>query len=460
MWKLTPKDTPQTSQGNVRRTSRANRTRFRPGLEPMEGRVVLSTFTVTNLNDRGAGSLRAEIAAANGHAGTDRIVFAPGLSGTIGLTSGELLIADNLTIAGPGASVLKVSGEARSRVFEVAAGSTVTIGGLTVENGSAALGGGILNGGTLTVTASRLVGNTAVLGGAIDNNVGAALTVTGRSTLDRNSAAAAGGAIENFGSLTVTGSTLAGNSTNNGGAIENEGTATVSGGSTLASDHANSSGGAIINFGSLTVTGSTLTGDQASGFGGGIDNLGGTVTVGGSAFTLDLVNGFGGFGAGIANESGSMTVTGSTFSQGFAVGGGGGIYNGGGTLSASGDTFANNEALFGGGVLNTGVAHLSYLTFDSDLASSGGAISNGTYSNQRGTLTLDHSTLTRNWADIEGGGIENWAALTVSNSSIVNNQVAIRTGGGIENHGSLTIIDSTITGNKPDNLSGNPPRYE
>jgi hypothetical protein len=75
-------------------------------------------------------------------------------------------------------------------------------------------------------------------------------------------------------------------------------------------------------------------------------------------------------------------------------------------------------------------------------------------------MTLDHSSLTQNTADGEGGGIDNWGALTVSHSSIVGNRVENLTGGGIDNNGSLTILASTITGNTPDNISGNPPRYQ
>jgi hypothetical protein len=92
----------------------------------------------------------------------------------------------------------------------------------------------------------------------------------------------------------------------------------------------------------------------------------------------------------------------------------------------------------------------------------GGAISNGDPYTATGTMTLDHSSLTQNTAFGEGGGIDNWGSLTVSNSSIVGNRVEYLTGGGIDNRGSLTIIDSTITGNTniygwPDNLSGDPP---
>ena len=112
--------------------------------------------------------------------------------------------------------------------------------------------------------------------------------------------------------------------------------------------------------------------------------------------------------------------------------------------------------------MNIGVAILSDLTFNGNVAWDGGAISNGDPYTPTGTMTLDHSTLTHNQGNGEGGGIDNWGALTVSNSSIVGNQVGYLSGGGINNNGSLTIINSTITGNTnmhgwPDNLSGDPP---
>src|SRR6516165_5357296 len=72
--------------------------RFRPQLEALEDRFLPSTLTVMNTNDSGAGSLRAEIAAANPG---DTINFAPSLNGqTINLTSGQLVINKNLTVQG------------------------------------------------------------------------------------------------------------------------------------------------------------------------------------------------------------------------------------------------------------------------------------------------------------------------------------------------------------------------
>ncbi len=75
--------------------------RFLPWLDQMENRTLLSTLTVMNNHDSGAGSLRADIAAATSG---DTIAFADGLRGqTITLTTGELDITTSLNIDGPGA---------------------------------------------------------------------------------------------------------------------------------------------------------------------------------------------------------------------------------------------------------------------------------------------------------------------------------------------------------------------
>src|SRR4029077_11648766 len=134
---------------------------FRPQLMQLEDRTLPSTFTVLNLNDSGPGSLCAAITAANATPGADTIVFAKGLHGTITLTSGELLITDSVTINGPGANKLSVSGNNASRVFELAAGQDVTISGSTITHGFALdQGGGFLNDGSnLTLSADVLSGN-------------------------------------------------------------------------------------------------------------------------------------------------------------------------------------------------------------------------------------------------------------------------------------------------------------
>ena len=74
-----------------------------------------ATYTVSNLNDSGAGSLRQAIADANSTASDDIIEFS--VTGTIALTTGELTIGDAavagmLTINGPGASLAVPAGAA------------------------------------------------------------------------------------------------------------------------------------------------------------------------------------------------------------------------------------------------------------------------------------------------------------------------------------------------------------
>ena len=79
--------------------------------------------TVTNLNDSGDGSLRAAVAATPPGGVVD---FAPGLTGTITLTS--KIDVNGLTISGPGASVLRISGGHTTRQlrwrYRPAAGAT------------------------------------------------------------------------------------------------------------------------------------------------------------------------------------------------------------------------------------------------------------------------------------------------------------------------------------------------
>src|SRR4029077_19958267 len=113
--------------------------------------------------------------------------------GTIGLTSGELLVARNITIAGPGAENLAVNGNAKSGVFHVTGGN-VTISGLTITNGNArgnGLGGGIYNDhSTLTVNNSTISGNLAGQGGGICNDgqlSGAAALQINNSRINANS---------------------------------------------------------------------------------------------------------------------------------------------------------------------------------------------------------------------------------------------------------------------------------
>ena len=126
------------------------------------------TLIVTNTNDSGPGSLRQALADAN-----DGDVIGFAVTGTIGLTSGELLVTRSIIISGPGAKNLAVNGNSQSRVFHIAPGQTVIISGLTIMNGHTAEfggGGGIYNDhAVLTLNNCVITGNSAVgnIGGGI-----------------------------------------------------------------------------------------------------------------------------------------------------------------------------------------------------------------------------------------------------------------------------------------------------
>src|SRR5262245_41832610 len=86
--------------------SRAPRSTVRPRLESLEGRIVPTTYFVTNpLDDGLPGSLRQAIADANANAGPDTIEFATpafDVPQAIFLKQGQLNISDPVTITGPG----------------------------------------------------------------------------------------------------------------------------------------------------------------------------------------------------------------------------------------------------------------------------------------------------------------------------------------------------------------------
>ena len=331
-----------------------------------------NSFVVLNTSDSGLGSLRQAILNANAHPGPDVIEFVPCLSGTILLTSGELLISDEVFINGPGAPYLAVDGNAASRVFHIGSNMVATITGLTITNGLADFGGGggIFNDNArLTVNNCTLIGNNATFGGGIYNEGlagGSASLAVNNSKVSGNFGRSEGGGILCLGnsvyfdplwrnghtSLIVSNSALSGNATyGHGGGIANWGrypgsTASVeivystlggnsadfdvgggiwnlgdSGGSasvkiansTISGNSAQSGGGFESGTmgmadANLQVMNSTLSGNLAA-FGGGIEIIGGTLTVGST-----LLNA-GGYGENLVRLEGNITSLGFNLSS-------------------------------------------------------------------------------------------------------------------------------------------------
>ncbi len=268
--------------------------------ETLEPRQLLATFTVTSLADSGIGSLRQVSADAETAAGADVIEFGAGARGTITLSGSELVLAGELTIQGPGANDLTVSGNSLSRIFRVLPDASVSVSGLTIWNGySANPGGGVSNEGSLAITNCTVSSNWAHSGGAVYN--AGVLTITS-SSIASNTAQLAGGGIKNVGSLAISGSTITGNSAQDisygsGGGIENTGTLAITN-STISGNGSIENGGGIYSWGgSLTISNSTISGNS-SWYGGGIF----------SSRSLDITN---------------STISGNTSQPG---GQGGGVY--------------------------------------------------------------------------------------------------------------------------------------
>src|SRR5262245_44305523 len=274
----------------------------RLGVEALDDRCLPSTFTVTNLLDSGAGSLREAVVAANANPGADAIDFA--VTGTITLTSGQLDITDSLTINGPAASALTVSGNHASRVFDITANPTVTIANLTVANGFSygSPGGGIsMAGGTVTLANCTVSGNTAhgiddywYLGTGGDG-LGGGLYVAG-------------------GTLTLDQCTVTGNYAWGGTGFDDYGTLGAYG----WNGHDGLGGGLCIRGGMVHVNQCTISGNHAGGGSGGdgvsYDGYGG---IGG--------NGGWGFGGGVYVPAGEVDFSQSTLTGNTAIGGYGGF---------------------------------------------------------------------------------------------------------------------------------------
>ena len=378
-----------------------------------------STLVVSNLNDQGTGSLRAAITAANdegANPGPDTIAFQPGLAGTITLASALPAIERDITINGPGAGTLTVSGAGATRPFTIvsAAGRAiaVNINGLTIANGTAGVG----NGGAIFAQ-------------------GANLTLD-RVAISSSSAASGGGVFFNgaYGvSLTVTNSTVSGNqatgttsSTGGGGGIEVGRGGSFSGNMTL--DHDTFSGntsaftGGAVDISApvdskLQLTSSTISGNHA------VDS--------GSGVRLN------GFGSGPWPTSG-FKIADTTFSGNTATPGGssrgGGLYvlYTGTTVERS--TFSGNAANAGGGIYARDILmDLTNVTISGNTAKPGAAAFSGDddydgygggFYSHRANPNFNFVTIANNTARNAGGFMSLIGAAASFNNSIIGDNTA------------------------------------
>ena len=370
--------------------------------DPVLGDDICGTIQVDRRDpSSGPCTLRAAIQTANANSTTDTIQFnIPAADSncvngvcTINLTQVLPDLSTNMSITGPGADLLKVRPVAGGefRIFSVAAASAVTFSGLTIANGFSpnTAGGGIVNRGTLTITNSTISGNS----------------VTGH-----------GGGIANGGTLTVTNSTISGN-TASGGTLGNQ-------------------GGGIYNtsFGIVNITNSILLRNRAiasgtnSANGGGIFTNG-TVNVTNCTFISNSSEAPEGnaSGGGISNENGLVNVANSALDGNicgpiaglnFAVDArGGGIFSQGGTTNVTNSTLSNNQAFAlgprsarGGGIfINTGTVNVTNSTLirnassPSSSATSPMTLFGGGVFNATGTVNVKSTIIALNRVTAQGG---------------------------------------------------------
>ena len=196
---------------------------FDPSQSNVVAQVVIACLTnpiVTSTADSGAGTLREAVA---GVCTGNTITFnlAGGGPHTITLTTGELPVTKNVTINNNSGERITVSGNNASRVFNINAGKTATIIGLTLSGGSAANGGAVINDGTLTVINSLLTGNAATSDGAGIQSTATATSLTLiNTTVSGNNANGFGGGVDVLGG---TASIINATITNNHGDNDNGG---------------------------------------------------------------------------------------------------------------------------------------------------------------------------------------------------------------------------------------------
>jgi CSLREA domain-containing protein len=237
-----------------------------------------------------------------------------------------------------------IDGNATDRVFHVHAGASLELENLTVTNGRVAgeEGGGIYNGW----------GHVALDYVYIENNVSAGPFPGGY-----------GGGIYNYlGTLSIANSYILDNATE-----------------ALASS-CNAGGGGIVNaLGTTTIQATNITGNSTHN---------------------DCLSGVGG---GLQNMGGSMTIVHSMINENDADWGGG-IRNSG-DLYLESSIIDNNDATAMGGGIHTGYADTLLTVVDSTLSNNTSDQDGGGLWVQDGEARLTNSTLSGNWATTDGGGI-------------------------------------------------------
>ncbi|MBI3463439.1 MAG: right-handed parallel beta-helix repeat-containing protein [Planctomycetes bacterium] len=402
------------------------------------------TFTVSNRDDSGAGSLRQAVIDANNHPGFDKIVFKPGLEGTIKLTSGEIEVRSAMFIDGPGSSRITVDGNQSDRIFGIfgPVAMQVTIDGLTLFNGHAinSGGGAVFSNADLRLIGTVLTGNLAdEAGGAIFSE-----NLTLRNSRISGNEARDGGGISARGKVLIDQSTISNNSATDGGGVY------VSGGnltvrrSTVSDNSAQTDGGGIGDAAlgyDLIIEKSTIQGNQAGRWGGGVRSEAYLTSVSDSTIRYNISESTGGgLAANYDTQIRRSTVSGNISRNGPA----GGISQYGGALQLFDSTVSGNRALNGNG----GGVYIEATEFNSSIrrstiAGNTAAYGAGAFVLNSAPVSIQNSTLSGNMATETGGGLYSDSnGVSVQNSTVAFNRAKV--GSGIASFRDMVLESSIV----------------
>ena len=367
----------------------------------------LATWTATNNANTGVGSLRAALASAqNG----DIVTFSTGM--TVQLTS-ELLINKNVYVDGDlnndGVADVTLDGQYKTRVVEVASGSTVTLDGLVITRGlvagnggnggygaTGAMAGGIFNAGNLTLKNVTVTSNAASGGGGGGGVTGAFYGGGGGGGGGLGGQGGGHGGSAGPGTGTLGGQAGSGGVGGYGGGYDathmggRGGSTTGGAGGVGVSYYSNGGNGATATNGTISIGG--------GGGGAGWDKVGGA---GGNAV------------GGIYNaSSGTITVIGtSTISNNIGAGGGGGGGGGQGSNASNGGIGGRGVgAIWNKGTLLMTAANFAALAGNAAASGAGGTAQGG---GSTGTSPTSFSTI------YNDGGVLNTAYSPPPTATIV-----------------------------------------
>lgn len=307
-------------------------------------------------------------------------------------------------------------------------GSVLLTGGELAFNtiNPAGPGGTVYNDGVLQTNDATFHHNYSYFGGAVHNGPSGTATLKNLNIFS-NTVYLDGGGIFNFGSITVTNSTIYANKTNSssGGGIYNFGGNFLVVDSEIHSNEAEigfaTGGGVYLNGGILEIQNTSIYSNSAS-TGGGLYANGGAITVTSSIIESNQANSAAGIGL---YASSQMTLQNSTIAHNIAITEGGGLLidtSASAVVTAS--AIHNNSAAKGGGISNYGHMEGTNLTISSNTAvqEGGGIWHNVLTSSSPYSIILTNVTLVENDAP-EGAGIYilNLADISITNTIIAKN---------------------------------------